>query len=367
MPATTPRIAPQIYNLALSAGTVITASTAQLALPVAFLRDPIPSKRWRSLLGWNIVAGFNDKIDFNRGGVKVATLAAGSYTTGAALAVAIVAALEAADAPPVWACAYDPATKKFTISSDLAFTLLFGSGTNIATGIGKDLGFAVADTGSATSQVAGSAAYHSREYLLFDLGSAQAVTVGIAHGHNMAAAGAVTLYGKSSANPWLTPGTTQVLAGDDLSSKRILFFGSQSFRYWALVFDDVQNTAGFSELGVPFIGTYWQPGRGHDYGEGRQAAALSTIVSAIDGTLFIVQRLAPKRHQIHFRALSRADRNTYQTIEDAKGHVFLAKDPAGFPGSETVYGLITGTADVKSETAPGPLYGIDVELMENPG
>lgn len=367
MAEATPRIAPQIYNLAIAAASVITGSSQETSFPLAWLRDPMPSKRWRTKLGWNIVAGFNDKIDFNRAGVKVATIAAGTYATGALLAVAIVTALEAADAPPVWACSYDSTTKKFTISSDLAFTLLFGTGTNIATGAGKDLGYAVADTGSATSQLAGSVSYHSREYVLFDLGSAQAVTLGIAHAHNMASGGTVTLYGKSSSNAWTSPGTTQVLVGDDLINKRILFFGSQSFRYWALVIDDVQNTAGYSDLGVPFVGTYWQPGRGFDYGEGQQAAALSSIHTAIQGALFVVKRNAPKLHGVHFTALSRSDRITYQSIEDAKGHVFLAKDPTGAPGADTPYGVIINTADIRTMAAVGPVYTIDVTLTENLG
>lgn len=363
----TPRIAPSIYNLAIAAITVITASSAEPSLPVAFVRYATPTQRWRSKLGWNIVAGFNDKIDFNRGGVKVATIAPGNYATGALLAVAIVAALEAADAPPVWACAYDPVTKKFTISSDLAFVLLFATGANIATGAGKDLGYAVADTGSATSQLAGSAAYHSREYLLFDLGSALAATLGIAHGHNMASGGTATLYGKASANPWATPGTTQVLAGDDLANKRILFFGTQSFRYWAIVFEDVQNTAGYTEVGVPFVGTYWEPGRGYQIGAVRQAEALSAMTRADQGAVFVLVRNSPKNHSVAYQGLSRADRDIYQAIEDAHGHVFFAKDPQNYSGTETVYGVIVGPSQVTEMSGPGGLFVLDVVVAENLG
>jgi hypothetical protein len=355
------------YNLALAILTIITPSSYEVSLPAAYLLDPLPSKRWRSKLGWNIVAGFNDKIDFNRGGVKVATIAAGNYATGALLAAAIVTALEAADATPVWACTYSTTTKKFTISSDLAFILLFGTGANIATGAGKDLGFAVADTGSATSQVAGSAAYHSREYLLFALESSLAATLGIAHGHNMGATGTVTLYGKTSANPWLTPGTTQVLVGDDLSNKRVLLFGTQSFRYWALVFEDVQNTAGYVELGVPFIGNGWTPGRGYQPAAQRQAVPLSAPLRADQGALYILARNSPKQHRVRYQGLSLIDRNTYQAIEDAHGHVFFFKWPELYPGMETVYGVITDTASVDDHGPLGDLFSFDVIVDENLG
>jgi len=92
------------------------------------------------------------------------------------------------------------------------------------------------------------------------------VTLGIAHGHNMAAAGTVTAYGKTTANPWVTPGTTQILVGDDLSNKRLLFFGTQSFPLLGARHRRRPEHAGYSELGVPFIGTYWEPGRGYRSG-----------------------------------------------------------------------------------------------------
>jgi hypothetical protein len=363
----TPRIAATAANLAVASATIITASSYDTSFPVAWLRDPQPTKPWRSKLGWNIVAGFNDKIDFNRGGVKVATVAAGNYATAALLAVAIVAALEAADAPPVWACSYDAVTKKFTISSDLAFILLFATGANIATGTGKDLGFAVADTANAVSQLAGSAAYHSREFVLFDVGSALAATLGIAHKHNLGSGGTVTLYGKTASNPWATPGTTQVLTGDDLTAKRILFFGSQSYRYWALVFDDVQNTLGYDELGVPFVGTYWEPARGYQIGATRQAEALTQFPRADQGAVYVLPRNAPKSHGVRWVGLSRTDRDLYQAIEDAHQYVFLARDPQNYPGTETVYGVIPSNAQVTEMSGPGNLFLIDATVAENLG
>lgn len=362
----TPRIAPTLYNLAIALATIITGSSYEASLPLNFLRFPTPTLRWRTKLGWTIVAGFNDKIDFNRGGVKVATIAAGYYATGVALAVAIVAALEAADATPVWACSHSTSTKKFTISSDLSFMLLLGTGANLATSAGKDLGFAAADTASAITHTGDLAAYHSRAYLLFDLGSAMAVTIGIAHSHNMGTGGTVTLYGKTTNNPWVSPGTTQVLAGDDLASKRILAFGSQSFRYWALVCDDVQNVAGYNELGVPFIGTYWQSPRPYEFGGTRQAQLLSQLLSAADGALNVLARRAPKIHTVTLRWMPRADRDTYQAIEDARQPVFLMRDP-NFPGADTVYGVLSTAASVIDERMEPPHYSFVIVLSEDIG
>jgi hypothetical protein len=363
----TPRIAPAASNLAIASTTVITASSQETALPVAFVRDPQPTKVCRFRLGWNIVTGFNASIDFNRGGVKVATIAAGNYATGALLAVAIVTAMTAADGATTWTCTYDSVTKKFTIGGSANFILLFATGANIATGAGKDLGFAVADTANAVSQVAGLAAYHSREFILFDLASALPVSLGIAHKHNLGSTGTITLYGKASSNPWVTPGTTQVLTGDDLTNKRILFFGSQSYRYWALVFDDVQNTAGYNELGVPFIGTYWEPARGYQIGASRQAEGLTQFARADQGAMYVLARAAPKMHGVAWQGLSRTDRDLYQAIEDAHLHVFLARDPQNYPGTETVYGVLVSNAQVTEMAGPGNLFIIDATVAENLG
>jgi hypothetical protein len=361
------RIAPTAYNLAVAAATVITASSSTSSMPPARLRNPTPTNRWRSLTGWTIITGFNDKLDFNRSGVKVATVAAGFYdVTGPALAAAVVAALEAADPTPVWAAAYDASTHKFTISSDIAFALLISSGANIATGIFKDMGYSGADTGSGTTQLAGAASYHSREYVLFDLGSAQAVTLGIAHDHNMGSGGAVTLYGKSAADPWASPGTTQALAGDDLGRKRVLAFGSQSYRYWALVLDDVQNAAGYVEFGVPFVGTYLQFGRSYEHGGApRQAEPLSVPMRADQGAIYVLRKNAPKRHTVRYRWLTRAERDAYQAIEDAHQHVFLMKDAVDYPGSETVYGVIAESAPVDEHVVTQ--FSLDIVLAEDLG
>jgi hypothetical protein len=43
--------------------------------------------RWRSKSGWNVIAGFNDKIKFEGGGET--TIPAGNYATTADLRLAI--------------------------------------------------------------------------------------------------------------------------------------------------------------------------------------------------------------------------------------------------------------------------------------
>jgi hypothetical protein len=199
----TPRIAATLNNLALGSGTIITASSQETSLPVAFLRDPLPTRKWRSKLGWNVVAGYNDKLDFTEAAVaRVATITAGNYATGAAYATAVQTAMNAAPGHVnTYTVTYDPATKAFTITRSAgaaALVLTFQTGANevLNKGAHRDLGFTDTDLSGVTQT--GSAAYHSREWVRFDFGSAQAATVGIVHAHNMGTTGTANLYFKTA-------------------------------------------------------------------------------------------------------------------------------------------------------------------------
>ena len=88
--------------------------------------------------GFTIVSGYNDKLDFNDGAVKAATIAAGVYT-GESLATAIAAALNALSSG--WTCTFSRATLLFTISRAGSFGLTFDGGANSATNIGPTIGF----------------------------------------------------------------------------------------------------------------------------------------------------------------------------------------------------------------------------------
>lgn len=103
-----------------------------------------------------VVAGTNAKIDFKdtSAATKAGTVAAGSYT-GATLATAVAAAMNAAGGTGTFACSYSTSTLKFTISESggpTNFEILWNTGTNKAISIHTLLGYSDAadDTGAAT-------------------------------------------------------------------------------------------------------------------------------------------------------------------------------------------------------------------------
>lgn len=101
-----------------------------------------------------ITTGTNDKLDFNDGADRNATLAAGTYPhpyTG--LLADIKAKMDALSAIDFTAT-YNNDTDKITIAGTGAFTLEWATGANTATGVHTTLGYTVADTASGTSHTA---------------------------------------------------------------------------------------------------------------------------------------------------------------------------------------------------------------------
>jgi len=85
---------------------------------------------WMVTTPLSIVAGYNDKLDFNDGSVKAATIAAGDYSSFETLATAVAAALNAAGSSG-WTCVYNRTTRKITIDrSSGTKTLLVATGAN---------------------------------------------------------------------------------------------------------------------------------------------------------------------------------------------------------------------------------------------
>jgi len=350
--AGTPRLC--VTNRVQAAATVLTASSAAAGNPVSWLKDQLRSKSWRSATGWTIVAGFNNKIDFNRGGVKVATIAAGTYATGALLAAAIVTALEAADATPAWAVDYNAGAGayKFGIGGDLAFTLLWSSGANTATACHKELGFAVSDTASSTWFGGANAVYQSRHWVKADLVTAAEVLGGIVVNHNSGAGGTYTLQGNAT-DAWSSPTVNQTLAGD--ATIRIAFISTQTLRYWRLVIDDCGNALGYGEVGVWFAGPYTQPAYSYAIGMTKQWEELSGVVTTPSGAHWQDERPRRPVWSLAWSEMPEADRAALAAAFALvpKGKCFFFAFDAVTTPTATEYGFLT---DGVGESLTSGLY-----------
>jgi hypothetical protein len=319
------------------------ASSTNAAFAVSWLLDQMRSKIWRSASGWTIYAGFNDKINFNRGGAKTATITAGTYATGAALCVAILAALEAADATPAWTCTYSGSTFQFTIGSDIAFTLLFATGADVATCVAKDIGFALADTSSGTSHTGASATYQSRHWIKVDLGSALSVTAAVAINHNLSVSGTITLQGNAT-DAWTSPSFSQALSttmNETAASPagRLAFFANPNVRYFRFLIDDVGNSAGFAEVGILYLGPYVQPTYNYSNSFRRPRRDLSAISKAVRGAHYQDLRPTGRLYGVQWTDFPDADRAILEAALDLvpKGKNFFFAFDAVNDAANTVY------------------------------
>lgn len=306
-------------NFVQLGGTLITVSSEQLNHPKVWLRDQMSSKRWRSKDGWTIIAGFNDKFDFQEGATaRVATLTPGTYETGDLMSAELQTQMNVVAATDTYVVTYDSGTNKFTVARDTgssSLSLLHDSGSNAATSCSLDLGFDIAsdDTGFTTYE-ADNVAYQSRQYIWFDLGAAFGVRAGIIFDSNLeSATDTVTMQADTSVDP-VAPTFSQVLSsGNDLFAAQ---FTEQSFQFWGFLIDSVQNSAGFVQIGVPFIGSYSQPsiGYGNRYVEGRQE--LSNVQTGDQGAHFQNLRPTRGRWNIQWNGMTDADKNSLESIID---------------------------------------------------
>lgn len=301
-------------NFTLLDDTFVFVSSEQLQHPKTFLIDPLRSKRWRSDLGWNINSELNNKIDFSEGGPTLtATLTSGSYATGALLAAEIKIQLDAIGAL-TYTVTYSGVTNKFTIAASGVFELRWFTGPNATSfSAGIDIGFDIsADDTGAASYLADFASYHSREWIKYDLQTAMTVLVAIAFDGNFISGAVVRLQGNAT-DVWTAPTFNQALTEDtDTFVKHIAFLTTaQTFRYWRMVIDDVQNPDGFTELGVPYIGSYFEPENGYSAAFTEDRAELSVVERAEQGATFQHVRKTSREYPLQWLGETEADKEIF--------------------------------------------------------
>lgn len=356
-------------NFATFGASIITASSSLLSFPVRRLRDSLRGNRWRSATGWTIVAGFNDKIDFNRGGVKAATITAGTYATGAALATAVLAALEAADATPVWACSYSVSTFKFTISSDTAFVLLWLTGSNVIVSAGVDLGFAVTDSASGTTFTGASASYQSRHYITVDIGAVSDVRAMIVHDHNAGTSGTFTFKADAASTAgalvtWDYTAPSDNTENKDLIRTKILNT-AQTFRYWALVISDVQNADGFAEIGRLYLGDWLEldlPSRGL----AKAPVDYSNLSFADQGAQFQDRKQRTRLWDYSFDVLSESQVDELDSAATqllTGGALFFQRDPYEDDG-RIIYVFLTEMPKISQDSSSGDRWSAKLMIQE---
>lgn len=306
-----------VSNLVQASATVLAASSAQSTNPKAWLLDQVRSKTWRSKVGWTVVAGVNDKLDFTEAGnARVATLTAGTYATPTDWASHVQTQMNAAPgAVNTYTVSYSANAATIARASGAAAVVLkFGDGANVNQSCAPDLGYTRTNKSGSTSYTAEAVNYQSRHWLRLDLGSAQAVLAAVLLNHNLAASNnAVRLQGHTSSIVTIE-GTWDVDSFlTRYSASASVYISSTSKRYWRLHVDDTQNSAGYFECGIAFIGPYTEISYGFAPGLSLEPAELSGSSVARHGANFYDASYRPYMYDITFRMMAEVDANTVVT------------------------------------------------------
>jgi hypothetical protein len=229
------------------------------------------SKVWRSAGYWNITAS-NNKIVFREAGTTdlTATIAVAEYTTTASFLAAIKTALDAAGAS-TYTVAQDTTTLKIKITAVLGggaskLDLMWTDANSTAA---TTLGFSTAadDTGALT-YTADTLKIHTSEWLRWDLGTSgnpnAFVLIGPRDKAITLTSGAVVKLQGNSSDSWASPAYEKTLTLDDRAIIETSTSGlhSSALRYWRLEITDASNPLGYVEIGVVYLGAYFEPTRG---------------------------------------------------------------------------------------------------------
>jgi hypothetical protein len=221
----------------------------------------------------------------------------------------------------------------------------------------KDLGYTLTDKTGAASYAASNPSYQSRHFLKSLLTAAASLTAAVALDHNAGASGGTFTQEGNSKDLWLAPTLSQALSGD--VSQRSAYFSPNSQRWWRLLIDDVQNSAGYSEVGIWFAGTYYQPqAYANTFKPGYED--LSTVSYATYGASTLDERPQRNAFGLLWRNLSDADRALFETFRQATpvgGLFFLALDAVTAP-TNLFYVELTRPLD----TTPAP-PGWNIEMI----
>lgn len=196
------------------------------------------------------------------------------------------------------------------------------------------------------------------EAIVFDLGTAKAVTAIVLLDHTLTAGDTlIKLQGDAAAN-WVTPTFETTLTWTaDLMSK---VFASQTFRYWRLTFTKSSGSES-RDIGRIFLGTYFEPiDRPYYDGYETDGDDLSILGRSKGGQDFADPGECPRMLKLSFDRIPDADKLGFIALKDYCGvhtSFFLQVDPSGTGEMvELVYGKLTDVAKWRVAAFDGNYY-----------
>lgn len=180
------------------------------------------------------------------------------------------------------------------------------------------------------------------EAIVFDLGSAKAVTSVILLDHTLTAGDSLIKLQGNASDSWGAPSFSQTLTwAEDVISA---VFASQSYRYWRVTFTKASSGV-TRDIGRIFLGTYFEPVDTADAnGYERDTEDLSITSRSAGGQDYSEARPQARMLKLSFDRSPDADKLGFVALADLCGlhtRFFLQIDPSGTGEMvEPVYGKL---------------------------
>lgn len=356
-----------------ASATVLSATAVQSGFPVTWVKEQSLSRGWRSPVGWTVMAGFNDKLDFTEAGAaRVATLAAGYYATGAAMATAVQTAMNAAPSVTnTYAVTYDTGTKTFTIARTAgaaALVLKFAVGAvNYGASASPDLGYSDTDKSGDTTYTGESTVYQSRHAIFANVGLGISDPLAFAFtavAYDPAMGGTLTVQNNTAT--FVGVGARTVPAGNYAPSggqgRAAAFFTAGFSQFWRLSIDQRVNSAGYSEVLVWRAGSEVIPSVCTSVEFRKRFEELSTLEYAKGGAHYQDQQARRAVWNLSWLEVPEADRVKFEAIAAAcplgKSFFLVLDSDAPVP----VYGFLR--AGLEEQYVPHPYWNVPIEFAQ---
>lgn len=339
------------------------------------------SKVWRSAGFFKIVSGDNTIVfrETTGGPDLTATVAAGEYTSLAALNAALKSAFEAAG-DSTYTVSQSVTTLKTVIASNgsggggvLILKWTHANSADMAAILGYDT---ASDDSGSLSYEADFLRIHTEERITFDFGISTNIMsfllIGRRNGNIQISPTATLKLQASETNVWNTPNFSTNITHDDEVIYHIDedFISPTAERYWSFQMVDKDNPNGYLEIGAMLLGDFFQTDQGVvHFPLSRNFVDRSETVFSQGGQTFANILEKTERFRLSYSHLSKTEVEEFETFfKDVGTSVpfFIQLDPSSV-FSSAANRLIRF---VKFEREPAPtfvrpnVWTMDLDLLE---
>jgi len=195
------------------------------------------------------------------------------------------------------------------------------------------------------------------EWWKVDLGSATSITAFGIFNHNFTSAATVTLQANAT-DSWGGPSYSQALTiatdSDSVVLPRLVFFLSESYRWWRITVADAANPDGYIQVGRFAGGAYWEPTRTVTDGFSMSTQDPSLGTRAAGTGWYARQRNKYREANVGFELYDRTQHDKFNAVFSKVGQtepVVLALDPTNYASEDSMYCKVASSlAQVFRET-----------------